>query len=184
MTDYGRLIVSQLEFYWDVHLRPRLTGLTDKEYFWEPVEGCWSVRPGKDGVYVLDQQKPEPVPAPFTTLAWRIVHVATAMSTRTSTFFGDGPVPPDADMFDPRHFPDELPSTAAGALAFLDECYHDWHTAIAALDEPALTRPLGRRGSYFAAEPMVALIVHINREVMHHGGEICLLRDLYAAGFR
>jgi hypothetical protein len=26
---------------------------------------------------------------------------------------------------------------------------------------------------------MVALIVHINREVMHHGGEICLLRDLY-----
>jgi hypothetical protein len=25
------------------------------------------------------------------------------------------------------------------------------------------------------------LIVHINREVMHHGAEICLLRDLYRA---
>jgi hypothetical protein len=27
---------------------------------------------------------------------------------------------------------------------------------------------------------MAALIVHINREVMHHGGEIGLMRDLYA----
>jgi hypothetical protein len=31
---------------------------------------------------------------------------------------------------------------------------------------------------------MAALIVHINREVMHHGGEIGVLRDLYRAGLR
>jgi hypothetical protein len=29
---------------------------------------------------------------------------------------------------------------------------------------------------------MLALIVHLNRETMHHGAEICLLRDLYRAG--
>jgi hypothetical protein len=28
-VDWGRLLVGQLEFYWDVHLRPRLDGLTD-----------------------------------------------------------------------------------------------------------------------------------------------------------
>jgi hypothetical protein len=28
---------------------------------------------------------------------------------------------------------------------------------------------------------MAALVLHINREVMHHGGEIGLLRDLYRA---
>jgi hypothetical protein len=28
---------------------------------------------------------------------------------------------------------------------------------------------------------MAALIAHINREVMHHGAEIGLLRDLYRA---
>ena len=28
---------------------------------------------------------------------------------------------------------------------------------------------------------MAALIVHVNREVMHHGGEIGALRDLYRA---
>jgi hypothetical protein len=27
---------------------------------------------------------------------------------------------------------------------------------------------------------MAALVVHVNREVMHHGGEIGVLRDLYA----
>jgi hypothetical protein len=56
------LLVGQLEFYWDVHLRPRLDGLTDEEYFWEPVEGCWSLRPAADGSYRLDQQLPEPTP--------------------------------------------------------------------------------------------------------------------------
>ena len=30
-----------------------------------------------------------------------------------------------------------------------------------------------------AEEPMAALIVHINREALHHGAEIALLRDLY-----
>jgi hypothetical protein len=26
---------------------------------------------------------------------------------------------------------------------------------------------------------MVTLVLHINREAIHHGAEICLLRDLY-----
>ena len=30
-------VVEQLDFYWRVSLRPRLEGLTDDEYFWEPV---------------------------------------------------------------------------------------------------------------------------------------------------
>ena len=47
-VDWGRLLVGQLEFYWDVHLRPRLDGLSDEEYFWEPVEGCWSLRRAPD----------------------------------------------------------------------------------------------------------------------------------------
>ena len=177
--DYGRLIVSQLEFYWDVHLRPRLDGLTDDEYFWEPVANCWSVRRGKDGVFRQDGDGHgtggPPKVAPVTTLAWRIVHVATAMSSRTHTFFhkaGTG------DMFDPSHFPAELPGTAAAALGFLDLHYREWHEAIAEAD---LEQPLGPQGAFFAEEPMIALIVHINREVMHHGGEIGVLRDLYRA---
>lgn len=32
----------------------------------------------------------------------------------------------------------------------------------------------------FEQDPMAALVLHINREVIHHGAEISLLRDLYA----
>ena len=59
--DWGALLVAQLEFYWEVHLRPRLEGLSDEEYFWEPVEGCWSLHRGEDGRYALDGQWPPPV---------------------------------------------------------------------------------------------------------------------------
>ncbi len=53
--DWRRLLVGQLEFYWDTHLWPRLQGLTDDEYFWEPADGRWSLRRGEDGRYVLDE---------------------------------------------------------------------------------------------------------------------------------
>jgi hypothetical protein len=33
----------------------------------------------------------------------------------------------------------------------------------------------------FAEHPLSELVVHINREVIHHGAEISLLRDLYRA---
>ena len=33
---------------------------------------------------------------------------------------------------------------------------------------------------YFAEYPMAAAVLHINREAIHHGAEIALLRDLYA----
>ena len=182
MVHWGPLLVGQLEFYWDVHLRPRLEGLTDEEYFWEPVEGCWSLRRDADGCYALDGQWPEPAPPPVTTIAWRLVHLgATCLANRANAFFGDGSVPADADMFDPRHVPTTLPTSAAEGIAFLEQAYHRWHDGIAALDDAGLQVPLGPKGAGYADDPMVGLILHINREVMHHGGEIGLLRDLYRA---
>jgi hypothetical protein len=181
-VNWGELLIGQLDFYWDAHLRPRLEGLTDEEYFWEPVDGCWSVRPGPDGRYVLDAQWPPPSPEPVTTIAWRLNHIAVgSFAIRTSTFFGDGSVPEDADMFDPRHEPADLPATAADALDFLEGHYRRWREAISALDDEALSRPLGPKGADFADDSMAALVVHVNREVMHHGGEIGVLRDLYRA---
>jgi len=176
------LAVDQLEFYWNVHLWPRLVGLTDDEYFWEPVDGAWSVRPDAHGVLAVDGSSQQPDPPPVTTIAWRIVHIAVGVfHTRASTFFGDGSVPADATMFDPRHEPAELPGSAADALALLERSYRWWHDGILSLDEEALAKPLGPRGAFFADSPMAGLILHLNRETMHHGGEIGVLRDLYRA---
>ena len=42
-----------------------------------------------------------------------------------------------------------------------------------------LARPCGADEGPFATYPLAALVLHINREMIHHGAEICLLRDLY-----
>jgi hypothetical protein len=186
MTWVRAVVADQLGFYWDHSLWPRLQGLTDEEYYWEPVAGCWSVRADAEGRYVPDGPGPEgePDPPPVTTLAWRINHIAVGcFYTRASTFFGDGSVPADADMFDPRHRPESLPSTAAGAVELLKSSYEWWRDGVLSMSEEAFEAPIGPRGSFFADQSMGRLALHLNRETMHHGGEIGLLRDLYRAGF-
>jgi len=188
--DWGQLIVGQLEFYWDVHLRPRLDGLTDGEYLWEPVTGAWNLRRQPDGTFGADGHLGDDAPPdrdkpPVTTIAWRMMHLAAnCFWNRYQAFYGDQDAPADLDMFDPRFLPADLPGTAAGGTAFLEDAYRRWHDSIAALDEATLREPLGVRGGPYAEDSMAALIVHISREAMHHGGEIGALRDLYRAGIR
>lgn len=43
--DSNHLLTDQLDRHWRTQPRPRLDGLTDAEYRWEPVAGCWSLRP-------------------------------------------------------------------------------------------------------------------------------------------
>jgi DinB superfamily len=170
---WAPLIVSQLEFYWDVHLRPRLDGLTDEEYLWEPVAGCWSLRPDERGGYTLDDAWPPPEPSPVTTIAWRMMHIANDCFAHPIAV----KVLPDLAHDAP------LPGTAHDAIAVLEDRYRRWHGVIASFTEDDVATPLGEAGGDFGAEPMGGLILHINREVMHHGGEIGVLRDLYGASF-
>jgi len=187
MVDWGGLLVGQLTYYWEAHLWPRLEGLSDQEYLWEPVPGCWSLRPGPDGRLVMEREWPEPSPPPVTTIAWRVAHIgADCFGARTSMFFGDGSASDDAAKSDPDPpdawpVPRDLPGTAAAGLRFLEGTYQGWRDSIAALSAAELTAPLGPKAGPYASEPMAGLILHISREVMHHGGEICLLRDLYRA---
>jgi hypothetical protein len=183
MTDTWRTeLLEQLEFYWHAHLRPRLDGMTDDEYFWEPVPGCWSVRKGPDGVYELEQSFPDPPVPPLTTIAWRTVHIGRDIfGTRARAFFGPSAAPDDADMYDHRHWPEPLPATADDAIAFLEHAYALWHDGIAGLNDDDLRQPLGPKGEAFAEFSMAQLALHVHREAMAHGAEICLLRDLYRA---
>lgn len=91
---------------------------------------------------------------------------------RNATHFGAPPV---------DYVSAEWPTTAGAALARLDQEYATWMAGVASLDDRALAQAVGEAEGPFAGEPMAALVLHMQREVIHHGAEICLLRDLYRA---
>lgn len=182
--DLLRHLHEQLDWHWQAHARPRLDGLTDEEYLWEPAPGTWSVRrreeaapetvtlrPGA-GAWVVDFGVPEPQPAPVTSIAWRLAHVIVGvLGARAYSHFG-GP-PTDYESWSYAGSADE-------ALAQLDAAYTAWSAGVRGLSVDDLAEPVGEAEGPWAEHPMLELVLHINRETIHHLAEVALLRDLWA----
>lgn len=162
-------LLDQLDFAWNVQFMPRMEGLSDEEYRWEPVDGCLTVRPAADGSFRLDPRT-QADPPPFTTIAWRIGHMASVFGRRASNHFGDG-------SYDEASV--RWPGTAAGALEILTGEYGRWHAGVESLGEDRLLEPSGPHEGPFAESPKATLVLHITREFLHHAAEVALLRDLY-----
>jgi hypothetical protein len=47
--DWTRELFAQFDLRWNLAHGPSLDTLTDEEYLWEPVPGCWSIRPTGPG---------------------------------------------------------------------------------------------------------------------------------------
>jgi hypothetical protein len=174
--DWASHLAEQLSWHWEAQLRLRLAGLTDEEYFWEPVPDCWSIRrqravaPGESGAWTVDWSFPPPDPAPVTTIAWRLTHLIVGVfGMRAASHFGGPPVSYDAL---------DYAGTAAGALDRLDAAYGAWMSGVRQLTIERLTAPTGPAEPYPDA-PFADLVLHIHREAIHHGAEVALLRDLY-----
>ena len=71
------------------------------------------------------------------------------------------------------------PAPAATALAQLDAAYAGWIGGVRGLAPGEMARAIGPAEGPWADRPMAELVLHINREMLHHGAEIALLRDLY-----
>jgi hypothetical protein len=161
-------LADQLDFHWTHQLRPRLDGLTDDEYFWCPVPHCWNVH--SDGS--IDFEHPAPEPVPFTTIAWRLAHVIVGvLAMRNHSHFAGPPA-------DYQSWP--YATDAATALRQLDDAYENWIAGVRALGDDELDRACGPAEGPFADYPLMTLVLHINREMIHHGAEIACIRDLYA----
>ncbi|GAA4884008.1 DinB family protein [Actinomycetospora straminea] len=179
--EWNPMLVEQVDFLWR-GFRARLDGLTDEQYLWEPAPGAWSVRPrgaspwpmaAGAGDVVIDFAFPEPDPPPVTTIAWRLGHVIVGvLAMRVAGHFGGPPVD-----YASHHYA----GTAAEALAQLDEAYAAWVAGVRGLGEAGLEEPCGPSEGPYAEAPMALLVLHINRELLHHGAEIALLLDLHRA---
>ncbi len=177
--DWNAELLDQLEWHWEHQLRPRLDGLTDDEYFREPVPGCWSIRHGGSatsmslggGDYLIEYAYPAPDPAPVTTIAWRLAHVTVGVfAMRNASHFGGPPADWATWVY---------AGTAAQALGQLDDAHAAWVKGVRGLGADGLAQPCGPAEGPFAEYSMASLVLHIHREVIHHGAEISLLRDLY-----
>ncbi|MEU6447050.1 DinB family protein [Streptomyces sp. NPDC046979] len=165
--------------------RTPVAPVTDEEFSWEPVPDCWSVRrrtqgPGPRATLLTGTGEwgrdaaphPHPVPPPFTTLAWRLSHLAEMLLLRADHTAGTHTLTRD------------VYAVAGGAkegVAAFEAGAAAWRKALLSIDDAALDT-VGRstypHGSD-AEEPFVDIVWWVNQEVLHHGAEIALLRDLY-----
>jgi hypothetical protein len=178
--DWNAELVDQLEWHWRHQLRPRLDGLTDDEYFWRPVPDCWTIsRRGEGsapisfgaGEFTMDFAEPPHIREPVTTIAWRLAHLIIGFAMTNASHFGGPPATSSTFCY---------AGTSEEALRQLDDAHDMWVDGVRSLGAQGLARPQGpMQPPEFADEPMAKLILYTNLEVIHHGAEICLLRDLY-----
>ena len=152
-------------------LLTRTEGMTDEEYLWEPVPGCWTVHQ-RDGGWAVDWTKRDPDPAPVTTIAWRTWHLAVdcldSYSSRRFARRGTG-----------------LEGTAwvatwAEARGMLERAWTVFRAGVEGWGEDHLFDALGPNWGPYRENNNLELAVHAQHELIHHGAEIALLRDLYA----
>lgn len=174
MASAGESFIDAFDYVM-TRLGTRLEGLDDHEYLWEPVSGCWSLRPGSDGRWRLDGEGgggPPPNPVPFTTIAWRIGHLgALCLGGFAKAAFGAGMPSPDSYEFSPD---------AAGVKDFLGSNYAEWREGLAGLDATAWNAQLGSTFGPYGESTRIDLALHVLDEVVHHAAEVGVLRDLYA----
>lgn len=178
--DWNHELIEQLDWWWNNHLRARLDGLTDEEYFWEPSPGCWSVRRREEstapravgsGDFVFEYAYSEPDPAPVTTIAWLLGHLSASVFGERNAWHFNGPQVDFATF----HYA----GTAKEARDQLDTAYACWITGMRSLGDEGLSRPCGPAEGPYSEYPLAALVLHTNREFLHHTAEITRMRDLY-----
>lgn len=162
----------------------RLAGLTDQEYFWEPVDVCWSVRQadggwrpdlGADGTPWTSLSPP-----PVTTIAWRLWHLGASRtpswpptSISSARAFADS-------WFAPRPVNATALESAAVAVDAVGRHWAAVGALVSSFDDTELLGPIGPVGGPFKDSSVLGLILHVADELIHHSAEIALLRDLYA----
>ncbi|MET8130116.1 DinB family protein [Streptomyces sp. NPDC005065] len=164
-----------------------VASMTDEEYLWEPVPGCWSVRqrvagPGPGATVLVGAgdwgrdttPPPHPTPPPFTTLAWRLSHLSELLALRADHTIGSHTLTRDDYV---------VAGDAAGAIAAFEAAATAWREALLGADDAALdtvghsTYPHGSDPE----DPFIETVWWVNQELLHHGAEIALIRDLFHA---
>ena len=179
------LLRLQLAYSFAV-VRERIEGISDDEFFWEPVADCWSVRPVGDATSAQTAEAKAsrcgwfaehgfdgatfnvPEPPPFTTIAWKLQHMASCNVMYHEHAFGDR-----RDLWG-----DLVPHTARGAIELWQEGHQLLVDELDRMTEDTLdSTVLTEWGAEWPAWRIFWVNTHHD---LQHGSEIACIRDLYA----
>jgi DinB superfamily len=149
-------------------LRSRTEGLTDDEFFWQPRPDSWTIYEDRPGHWTYNYEVPDPDPAPLSTIAWQVVHVAMCKVMYHEWAYGA------ARMTWPEMV---TPSNANDAIALLEEgqrlLKHDLDNETeSGLDRKRLT-------NWGEPWPAWRIFTAMADHDALHTGTIGCLRDLY-----
>jgi hypothetical protein len=122
---------------------------------------------------MFDYQKPDPEPSPFTTIAWRLNHLAGLNDLYYEYLFGPG-----KRNWHDQDVPSDLTETAGEWRKWLIRIREE----LLECDSEDLDRQVGMPWEWEpearTVEEWASILVAEN---IHHGAEIGVLRDLYRA---
>lgn len=162
-----KLLTVQTNEAWE-KLRNSVEGLTDEEFFWQPVPSCWTVRRSDSGTWEIDYADPAPDPTPFTTIGWRVVHVAACKIMYYEYAFGSGQLNWDELT---------IPHTAADAVGWLIEGHTQLSQTLSTLDDTDLEQ--SRPTNWGEQWPTWRILWVLAHHDLQHGAEIASLRHLF-----
>jgi hypothetical protein len=165
MADTCRADLVELSAYAWHRLERRLAGLTDAEYRWTPVPVCRSVRARPDGTSAPTAppgQRPD-----------RVHHARLAAVPHRRL--------PERGPHRPWLGGPGDPGTAADALAALDAACACGRDILDGTTESSLAAPIGPLADHYGTASRRSFVLHVLDELIHHGAEVALLRDLNAA---
>lgn len=174
------MVRGQLGFSW-LELSGRLGTLTQEDYAWEPGPDALRVVRREDarsprvvgaGEWVAEWPA-GPDSAQPRTVAWLVAHLTETFAERWDWTFGEHRFRPEAL---------ERSGDVTEGVALLRRWVDAWRRDVDALDDDAFfTVGLSTATDIDAAAPFGHLVLHLNRELVHHGAEICVLQDLHRA---
>src|ERR1700677_2364049 len=136
MADARADLIALSDYVYE-RTRDRLDGLTDTEYFWEPVPNCWTIRRAGPDKYQADDSDSAGIP-PFTTIAWRLWHLVECYGgIRNPQWLGIERQPAGFERYDPA------PATAAEAITVLERAHAFWQGLLHELPADSWSEPLG-----------------------------------------
>jgi hypothetical protein len=149
-------------------LLARVQGLTDDEFFWQPIPNCWTIYRGARSRWTYHYAEPDPDPAPVTTIGWQLVHVVLCKIMYHEWAYGS------AQLTWPAL---DIPYTAADAIALLEHAHAQLRGDLQGLSESQLDEP--RKTNWGELWPAWRIFWTMIDHDALHGGAIGTLRDLY-----